>query len=44
MAGDVLGDATGEIAALETELVCSSATYEEGEKRRSRIGSAAYTP
>jgi hypothetical protein len=46
MAGLVLGDAATEIATLEAELAaelsCSSDAYEEGEERRSRIGSAAY--
>jgi hypothetical protein len=39
-----MGDAAAKIAALEaelaTELSCSSDAYEEGEERRSRIGSA----
>jgi hypothetical protein len=44
MANEFPGDAAVEIAVVEAELACSSAAYEEGEERRSRIGSAAYAP
>jgi hypothetical protein len=38
------GDTATEIAVVEAELACSSAAYEEGKERRSRINSAAYAP
>jgi hypothetical protein len=41
MADEFLHDVAAEIVAVEAKLAYSSAAYEEGEERRSRIDTAA---